>query len=36
MLAALWLGLGWSRSSEFVIIRAAGRSVPRLLIVPAG
>lgn len=35
MLAALWLGLGWSRSSEFVVIRAAGRSVPRLLIVPS-
>ena len=34
MLAALWLGLGWSRSSEFVVIRAAGRSVPRLLLVP--
>lgn len=35
MLAALWLGLGWSRSSEFVVIRAAGRSVPRLLALPA-
>lgn len=35
MLAALWLGLGWSRNSEFVVIRAAGRSVPRLLAVPA-
>lgn len=34
MLAALWLGLGWSRSSEFVVIRAAGLSVPRLLAVP--
>lgn len=34
MLAALWLGLSWSRSSEFVVIRAAGRSVPRLLVVP--
>lgn len=35
MLAALWLGLGWSRNSEFVVIRAAGRSVPRLLALPA-
>jgi lipopolysaccharide export system permease protein len=35
MLAALWLGLGWSRNSEFVVIRAAGLSVPRLLAVPA-
>ena len=35
MLAAMWVGLSWSRSSEFVVIRATGRSVPRLLIVPA-
>lgn len=35
MLAAMWVGLAWSRSSEFVVIRATGRSVPRLLIVPA-
>lgn len=35
MLAAMWVGLGWSRSSEFVVIRATGRSVPRLMIVPA-
>ncbi len=34
MLAALWLGLAWSRSSEFTVIRAAGLSVPRLLLVP--
>lgn len=35
MLASMWVGLSWSRSSEFVVIRATGRSVPRLLIVPA-
>ena len=35
MLSALWVGLGWSRSSEFVVIRAIGRSVPRLVVVPA-
>ncbi len=35
MLAAMWVGLGWSRSSEFVVIRATGRSVPRLMLVPA-
>lgn len=35
MLAAMWVGLSWSRSSEFVVIRATGRSVPRLLVVPA-
>ena len=35
MLAAMWVGLAWSRSSEFVIVRAAGRSVPRLVLVPA-
>ena len=35
MLSAMWVGLGWSRSSEFVVIRATGRSVPRLLIIPA-
>ena len=35
MLSAMWVGLSWSRSSEFVVIRATGRSVPRLLLVPA-
>ena len=35
MLSAMWVGLGLSRSSEFVVIRATGRSVPRLLVVPA-
>ncbi|MCC5967119.1 MAG: LPS export ABC transporter permease LptG [Natronohydrobacter sp.] len=35
MLASMWVGLSWSRSSEFVVIRATGRSVPRLMIVPA-
>jgi lipopolysaccharide export system permease protein len=35
MLAAMWVGLGWSRSSEFVVIRATGRSVPRLVVLPA-
>lgn len=35
MLAALWLGLTWSRNSEFVVIRATGRSVPRLMAGPA-
>ena len=35
MLAAMWVGLSWSRSSEFVVIRATGRSVPRLVILPA-
>lgn len=35
MLSGLWVALGWSRSSEFVIIRAAGQSIPRLLLVPA-
>lgn len=35
MLAGMWVGLSWSRSSEFVVIRATGRSVPHLLIVPA-
>ncbi|MDD7971266.1 LPS export ABC transporter permease LptG [Roseinatronobacter alkalisoli] len=35
MLAAMWVALAWSRSSEFVVIRAAGRSVPRLIVVPA-
>ncbi len=35
MLSAMWVGLNWSRSSEFVVIRATGRSVPRLLVVPA-
>lgn len=34
MLSALWVGLGWSRSSEFVVIRATGRSVPRLMLLP--
>lgn len=35
MLASMWVGLSWSRSSEFVVIRATGRSIPRLMIVPA-
>jgi lipopolysaccharide export system permease protein len=35
MLAALWVGLAWSRSSEFIVVRAAGRSIPRLMLVPA-
>lgn len=35
MLSALWMGLAWSSSSEFTIVRAAGRSVPRLMLVPA-
>lgn len=35
MLAAMWVGLAWSRSSEFIIVRAAGRSLPRLLVLPA-
>lgn len=35
MLAAMWVSLAWSRSSEFVVIRSAGRSVPRLILVPA-
>ncbi len=35
MLAAMWVGLGWSRSSEFVVIRATGRSLPQLMIWPA-
>ncbi|PZX47917.1 lipopolysaccharide export system permease protein [Roseinatronobacter thiooxidans] len=35
MLAAMWVGLGWSRTSEFVVIRATGKSVPRLVVVPA-
>jgi lipopolysaccharide export system permease protein len=34
MLSAMWVGLGWSRSSEFVVIRATGRSVPRLIVAP--
>ncbi len=34
MLAAMWVGLSWSRSSEFVVIRACGRSLPRLMVVP--
>ncbi|MCH8465929.1 MAG: LPS export ABC transporter permease LptG [Roseinatronobacter sp.] len=34
MLSALWVGLGWSRSSEFVVIRATGRSLPRLMLLP--
>jgi lipopolysaccharide export system permease protein len=35
MLSAMWVGLAWSRSSEFIVIRAAGRSVPRLILIPA-
>ncbi|WP_444790285.1 LPS export ABC transporter permease LptG [Roseinatronobacter sp. NSM] len=35
MLSAIWVALAWSRSSEFVIIRAAGRSIPRLIVLPA-
>ncbi len=35
MLSAMWVGLGWSRTSEVVVIRAIGRSVPRLVILPA-
>ncbi len=35
LLSAMWVGLSLSRSSEMVVIRASGRSVPRLLIVPA-
>lgn len=35
MLSAMWVALAWSRSSEFVVIRSAGRSVPRLIVVPA-
>lgn len=34
MLSSMWVGLAWSRSSEFVVIRAMGRSVPRLVFVP--
>ncbi|MGY6549695.1 MAG: LPS export ABC transporter permease LptG [Roseinatronobacter sp.] len=34
MLAAMWVGLGWSRTSEFVVIRATGRSVSRLMVGP--
>lgn len=34
LLAAMWLGLTWSRNSEFVIIRASGKSVGRLLALP--
>lgn len=34
LLSAMWVGLGWSRSSEVVVIRATGRSVPRLMVVP--
>ena len=35
LLSAMWVGLSLSRSSEMVVIRASGRSVPRLLVVPA-
>ncbi|MFN4056839.1 MAG: LPS export ABC transporter permease LptG [Roseinatronobacter sp.] len=35
LLSGLWVALAWSRSSEIVIVRAAGRSVPRLLALPA-
>jgi lipopolysaccharide export system permease protein len=35
MLSAMWVGLAWSRSSEFIVVRATGRSVPRLMLVPA-
>lgn len=35
MLSSMWVGLAWSRSSEFVVIRATGQSVPRLVVVPA-
>ncbi len=34
LLSAMWVGLAWSRSSEMVVIRASGRSVPRLMVVP--
>lgn len=34
MLSAMWVGLAMSRSSEFVVIRATGRSIPRLLVAP--
>jgi lipopolysaccharide export system permease protein len=34
LLAAMWLGLTWSRASEFVVIRASGKSVARLMAVP--
>ncbi len=34
LLAAMWVGLGWSRSSEFVVIQASGRSLSRLMVVP--
>ncbi len=34
MLSAMWVGLAWSRSSELVVVRAAGRSLPRLMLVP--
>ncbi len=34
LLSGLWVALAWSRSSEIVIVRAAGQSVPRLLAVP--
>jgi lipopolysaccharide export system permease protein len=34
LLAGLWVGLALSRSSEFVVIRASGWSIPRLLTVP--
>ncbi|MCC5963868.1 MAG: LPS export ABC transporter permease LptG [Rhodobacteraceae bacterium] len=35
MLAAMWVGLGWSRTSEFVVIRACGMALPRLMVLPA-
>lgn len=34
LLSAMWLGLSVSRASEMVVIRASGRSVPRLMVVP--
>ena len=34
LLSGLWVALAWSRSSEIVIVRAAGQSVPRLLVLP--
>ncbi|TVP74332.1 MAG: LPS export ABC transporter permease LptG [Rhodobacteraceae bacterium] len=34
MLSGMWVGLAWSRSSEFVVIRATGRSLPRLVVWP--
>ncbi|MCC5993334.1 MAG: LPS export ABC transporter permease LptG [Rhodobacteraceae bacterium] len=34
LLSAIWVALAWSRSSEAVIIRASGWSLPRLVALP--